>query len=492
MPPICALGNCRLAIEQALVHRVHDAEASPSQIPHLQDAHVKDLTSGSIPKHIIQLALPMAAGMIFQTLYYLVDLYFVARLGSSSVAGVSSAGNVQSIVMSLTQVLGVGTMALIAQAVGRKDQADATLVFNQSTTMAFVCGVLVLVGGLFAAPRYMNAVGADAPVIAAGTQYLQAYLPGLALQFALVSMGSALRGTGIVKPTMIIQVVTVVMNIVLAPILIAGWGTGHPLGAAGAGLASSLAIATGVVILSVYFVRLEHYVGFDRALLAPRGAVVGRILKIGLPPGGEFALMFLSTAIMYHVIRNFGAPAQAGYGIGSRVMQSIFLPAMAVSFSAAPLAGQNFGAGRMDRVRDTFKWAAIIGCVPMAVLTLLCQIAPQTLVGGFASEPASLEVGAEFLRVISWNFVATGLIFTCSGMFQALGNTLPALMSGVMRFVTFAVPALWLSSRPGFTLHQVWLLSVFTVAAQALFSFLLLRNALGRDYSTRHSRLQPS
>jgi putative MATE family efflux protein len=291
-------------------------------------------------------------------------------------------------------------------------------------------------------------------------------------------MGSALRGTGIVKPTMLVQIVTVVMNIVLAPVLIAGWVTHRPLGVAGAGLASSLAIATGVAMLSVYFLRLEHYVGFNKRLVRFRVEAVRRILRIGLPPGGEFALMFLTTAIIYHVIRDFGAPAQAGYGIGSRVMQAIFLPAMAVSFSAAPLAGQNVGAGRMDRVQDTFKWAAIIGCVPMAILTLVCQIKPEWPISGFASEPASLSVGAEFLRVISWNFVATGLIFTCSGMFQALGNTIPALISGVMRFVTFALPALWLSTRAGFTLHQLWLLSVFTVSVQAVFSAWMLLGEL--------------
>ena len=173
---------------------------------------MKDLTSGSIPGHIVRLALPMAAGMIFQTMYYLVDLYFVARLGDAAVAGVSSAGNVQFIVMALTQVLGVGTMALIAQAVGRKDQADANLIFNQSTLMAAVCGVVVLVGGMLLAPVYMRAVGADPATIREGTAYLRAYIPGLALQFALVSMGSALRGTGIVKPTMLVQIVTVVMN----------------------------------------------------------------------------------------------------------------------------------------------------------------------------------------------------------------------------------------------------------------------------------------
>lgn len=446
---------------------------------------VKDLTTGSIPRHIIRLALPMAAGMIFQTMYYLVDLYFVARLGDAAVAGVSSAGNVQFIVMALTQVLGVGTMALIAQAVGRRDQPDANLVFNQSTLVALVLGVVVLIGGMFLAPYYMRTVGADAATIENGTAYLTAYIPGIALQFALVSMGSALRGTGIVKPTMMVQIVTVVLNIVLAPILIAGWGTGHPLGAAGAGLASSLAITVGVIMLTVYFMRLEHYVGFDRSQWGFRRDVLMRILRIGLPPGGEFALMFVFTAISYYVIRDFGSVAQAGYGIGSRVMQAIFLPAMAVSFSAAPLAGQNVGAGKMDRVRDTFKWAAIIGCAAMALLTLICQLAPQVPVSAFTTEAAVVAVGTDFLRTISWNFVATGLIFTCSGMFQALGNTIPALVSSATRLLTYAIPALWLSTRVGFQMRQVWILSVITVTFQALLSVWMLRRALQQKLEPR-------
>ena len=436
----------------------------------------------------------MAAGMIFQTLYYLVDLYFVAKLGDATVAGVSAAGNVQFIVMALTQVLGVGTMALIAHAVGRRDQDDANLVFNQSTLLAVGCGVVVLIGGLLLSRRYMQAVGADLATVEAGTQYLRAFVPGLALQFALVSMGSALRGTGIVKPTMLVQIVTVVMNIVLAPVLIAGWGTGRPLGAAGAGLASSLAIGTGVLMMTAYFIRLEHYVGFRSSLLRFRWDVMRRVLRIGVPPGGEFALLFTYTAIVYYVIRDFGAPAQAGYGIGSRVMQSIFMPVMAVAFSAAPLAGQNVGAQRMDRVRDTFRWAAIIGCVPMAVLTLLCQIRPELAIGVFTKEAAVVAVGADFLRVISWNFVATGLIFTCSGMFQALGNTIPALISSGTRLLTFVVPALWMSTRAGFDLRHVWLLSVGTVTAQAAFSvWMLLRELRKRQHhSTRHTRLHPS
>jgi putative MATE family efflux protein len=441
---------------------------------------MQDLTQGSISNHLVKLAAPIAIGMLFQTLYVLVDLYFVARLGDAAIAGVSTAGNVQFIIMALTQVLGVGTMALIAQAVGRKDQVDANLIFNQSLLIAIACALLTLVIGYTVAGPYMRSLGADAATSAAGVTYLQWFLPGMALQFALVAMGSALRGTGIAKPGMIVQVLTVLLNALLAPILIAGWITHHPLGVAGAGLASSISIAIGVLMMAMYFVRLEKYVRYDPALFRAHFATWKRILRIGLPPGGEFALLFVYLGMIYWVIRPFGAEAQAGFGVGSRVMQAIFLPAMAVAFAVAPLAGQNVGAGHYPRVRETFRSAAVLGSAIMLLLTLVCQWRPQALVGAFTTDPAVIAVGADYLRIISWNFVAQGLIFSCSGMFQALGNTLPPLYSSATRLVTFALPAVWLSTRPGFELKQVWYLSIATVTCQVLLSLWLLRRELRR------------
>jgi len=442
-----------------------------------------DLTQGSIPTHLVRLAAPIAIGMLFQTLYVLIDLYFVAQLGDFAIAGVSSGGSVQFLIMALTQVLGVGTMALIAHATGRKDREDANLIFNQSLLLAALFAAATLIGGYGFSGAYMQSLGADAATVEAGTTYLYWFLPGLALQFALISMGSALRGTGIAKPTMLVQMVTVLLNALLAPILIAGWLTHKPLGIAGAGLASSISIAVGVLMMLVYFVRLEKFVGFDPAQFRPRLDAWKRILKIGLPPGGEFALMFIYIGVIYWVIRHFGAEAQAGFGVGSRVMQAIFLPAMAVAFATAPIAGQNVGGGYGDRVRETFRTAVMVGSAIMIVLTLLCQWRPEWLVHGFTNDPKVIAVAAQFLHIISWNFVASGIIFTCSGMFQALGNTVPALLSSATRLVTFAVPAVWISTRPGFELRHLWFLSVATVALQAIASVLLLYREFRRKLS---------
>lgn len=436
---------------------------------------MKDLTTGSISRHIVEMAVPMAIGMLIQTLYFLVDLYFVARLGDAAIAGVSLGGTLMYVVLGLTQMLGVGTVALISHAVGRKDQADANLIFNQSIVLSVLCAALTLAGGYTLGIRYLQSVAADAATVAAGISYIHFYIPGLALQFALIAMGSALRGTGIVKPTMIVQVLTLLLNIVLAPILIAGWGTGHALGVAGAGLASSIAIAAGVLMMAIYFARMEKYVGFHGDLWRPRMQTWKRMLAIGFPAGGEFALMFVFMAVIYSVIRDFGAPAQAGFGVGGRVMQAIFLPAMAIAFSTPAVAGQNFGARKAERVHATFRDAVLMSSVVMFGLTLLCQWDPAWFISRFTSEAEVIAVGSVFLQIISLNFVAQGIIFTCSGMFQALGNTWPALASTATRLLTFVALALWLADRPGFRLEHVWYLSVATVALQAVMSWLLLR-----------------
>ncbi len=440
-----------------------------------------DLTQGSIAKHIIRMSVPMAIGMVFQTAYYLVDLYFVGRLGDAAIAGVAAAGNVQFIVMALTQVLGVGTMVLIAHAAGRKDQADGNMVFNQSLLLAGIAAVIVWVGGWLFTDAYLRTLAADEATLAAGRAYLLWFLPALGLQFAIVSIGSALRGTGIAKPTMVVQVLTVVLNIILAPVLIAGWGTGRPMGVAGAALASSIAVVFAVVVLLGYFYRLEHFVGVDRHLLRPHYATWKRMLRIGVPAGGEFALMFISMGVIFFIIRDFGAAAQAGFGVGSRVMQAIFLPAMAISFAAAPIAGQNIAAGKYDRVRATFIESVKIGSVVMLLGTAFAHWRPEWLISIFANDPATIDVAVAFLRTISWNFVASGIVFTCSGMFQAMGNTIPSVISTAVRLVAFTVPALILSSQPGFHLQTLWYISMISTTLHACFAvWLLSREAAKR------------
>ncbi len=439
---------------------------------------MRDLTQGPVTGHLVAMATPIAIGMLGQTLYFLIDLYFVAQLGDAALAGVGAAGLGMFVVMALTQTLGVGAMALIAQAVGRKDPDDANLVFNQAFALAAICTIATLIGGYALTGWYMGLISADAATAVAGISYLYWFLPGLALQYVTVVMMSGLRGTGVVKPTMIVQMATVLLNAVLAPVLIAGVGTGRPMGVAGAGLASTIAIIAGVLMLAWYFRKQEKYVHVRVGLWRPRLDVWKRMINIGLPAGGEFGLMFVYMAVIYWVIRSFGPAAQAGFGLGMRLMQSIFLPAMAIAFATAPIAGQNFGAKQYGRVRETFRGAMTISVALMLGLTLLCQFWPEWLVRFFTKEEDVIEVASQFLRLVSFNFAASGIIFSCSGIFQGLGHTWPALASTSSRVLTFIVPAIWLSTQPWLEIEHVWYLSVTSVWLQAALSVFLLTRTM--------------
>jgi putative MATE family efflux protein len=284
-----------------------------------------------------------------------------------------------------------------------------------------------------------------------------------------------LRGTGIVAPTMAIQALTMMINIILAPVLIAGWGSGRPLGVAGAGLASSVAMAMGAVMLWIYFRQSKNYLTLDPAQLRPRMVQWRRILGVGLPAGGEFAILFIYMGAIYYVLRDFGAAAQAGFGIGSRVLGLIQVPAMAIAFAAGPIVGQNFGGGFNVRVKETFAKVALLGAALMLITTIFMQWQPELLLRAFTTDHDTIAVGAEFLKLVSLNLIAQGLIFLCSSIFQGLGHTTPQLISSTVRLVTYAIPVLWLSARPGFRIEHIWYLSIATTNLQALLSLWLLR-----------------
>jgi putative MATE family efflux protein len=442
---------------------------------------MKDLTRGSAAVHLIRLALPIAVGMLVQNLYYLVDLYFVGRLGGEALAGVGAAGNLVFLVMALTHMLGVGTVALAAPAAGNGDRARVRHVFHQSLYIAGSGVVLTLGAGYACAPAYLRTLGADAPTVQAGLSYIYAYLPGLALQFVLASAGATLRATGVTKPAMAVQLLTVLINTLLAPLLITGadngpgTGMGLGLGVAGAGLASSISIAAGVLLVGRYLRRTDSYLQIDYRLLRPDWPACRRMLAIGFPAGAEFGCIFLLAAVSYHTLSQFGTAAMAGFGVGSRIMQAIFLPGMALAFAVPAIIGQNLGAGRLQGVRETIRQLLWMEGIAMLALAAVCHWHGGSLVGIFTDDGAAASVAASYLRIVSWNFVASGLVFGCSGVFQAFGNAWPGLWSMVARLLAFAVPALCCATLPWFSIRHLWYLSLASGSLQALISLYLLR-----------------
>ena len=439
---------------------------------------MKDLTQGSVTKHLLHMSAFMAVSMVMQTLYLLLDMYWVGRLGKEAIAAVGVAGSLMMIVLALTQMLGVGTTTLISQAAGRKDQSHAELAFNQSFLMSILIAIALGLLGFLLMNPYCNSLSADAATAKLAKSYLLWFIPALMLQFPLVSLGSALRATGIIKPTVGLQVLSVGLNALLAPFLILGWIGFPKLGVTGAALATFISILVADVLMLLYFEKKYHYLRFRFPLFRPQTKIWGKMLGIGVPAGAEFVLLFVYIVIVYGIIRDFGPAAQAGFGVGARVMQALFLPVVALSFAVAPVVGQNFGGRRADRVRHSVYSGIGIASAVMLILTLIVWIAPAAMIRGFSKDPHVIAFGSDYLRIVSLNFVAAGVVFTTSSVFQGIGNTWPPLLSSATRLILFALPAILVARTPGFEIKHVWYLSVASQMLQMCINLLLLRREL--------------
>ena len=436
---------------------------------------MQDLTTGSLTGHLLKTTGFMLVSMVFQTLYILVDLFWVGRLGTDAIAAVGLAGNISFIVIAITQVLGVGSTTLISHASGRKDQDRAIFLFNQSQVLALVVAVVFLAAAMALRHQYAAQQSATEGMRIATEQYLLWFLPAMALQFAMVAMGAALRGTGNFKPGMIVQTATVIINMVSAPFLIFGWGPFPEMGVSGAAVATLLSIAVGVVWISFYFIDAKAYLRFHFAQWSPQLKVWWDMLKIGLPAGAEFALMGVYMAVVYAITRPFGAPAQGGFTIGLRVVQSAFLPIVALGFAVAPVAGQNYAARKPDRVRAAFKAAAGMAGAAMLLVAIAMFFGAEALMRIFTSDPDAIAVGVEYLRIVVVTFVPSGINFVSSSMFQALGNTIPPLATSTLRILIAAVPAIFLARTAGFHLTWIWYLGAIATLLQMTLNIVLLQ-----------------
>jgi len=441
---------------------------------------MQDLTTGSLTRHLLKTTGFMLVTMVFQTLYFLIDLYWVGQLGKEAVAGVGIAGNLNFVTLAVTQMLSVGITTLVSHATGQKDRDRACLIFNQSPVLSMIVGVLFFVVGMATRSLYVNALGPDAVTARLAADYLLYFIPAMALQFAIVAMGAALRGTGNFRPGMIVSTASVILNMVLAPFLIFGWVTHRPYGVAGAAISTLIAVVVATIWLTFYFLPADSYLKFVRADWKPNFTLWKKMLGIGLPAGAEFLLLAVYLFIVYIVSRPFGAAAQAGFGIGMRIVQAGFMPVVALGFSVAPVAGQNFGARQPARVRATFRAAALMAIADMLLLTVICQLEAAPLIRVFSKDSQVIDVGVEYLRIVSWTFPASGVIFVGGSMFQALGHTLPALIASFARIVLVGIPAFILAQVPGFQLHWIWYLSVTALIVQLAVNQLLLFREFGR------------
>ncbi|WP_006914741.1 MATE family efflux transporter [Salinisphaera shabanensis] len=417
------------------------------------------LTEGSIVRALFSLAVPIVFANLLQTAYQLIDTFWVGRLGASAVAAVSLSFPVIFFLISLGLGLAVAGTILVAQYQGRGDTAMVNRVSAQALIGVVAISLVLAVLGFIGAHAVVAFLGATDDVLPLATQYLRVSFVGLPFLFAYVIFQSLMRGVGDARTPLLIVTGTVALNFVLDPLFILGWGPVPGMGVSGAALATvitqGLAAMVGLAMLfsGGYGIRLV------RAHLVPDFALIWRLLKLGLPAAVEQSTRALGLMLMTVLVAGFGTITLAAYGIGTRMLSFVIIPALGLSQASSALIGQNIGAQRIDRAERTAWLSAAIGFVLLSLVGVVSFVFARPIITLFVPDaPAVIETGSLFVRITALAYGVVGAQIVLTGAFRGSGNTLIAMAIALVSQWMLQFPIAWLlAERSGLGATGIWI-----------------------------------
>jgi putative MATE family efflux protein len=407
----------------------------------------QDYTSGPIGRSLLLLAIPMVLETSLESVFALVDVFFVSRLGADAVATVGLTESMLVMVYTVAMGLSIGLTAVVSRRIGEKDPDGAARAAVQGITLGLGVAAVVAAVGILFAPRLLALMGAGAAVQMIGAGYTRVMLGGSGTVLLLFLINAIFRGAGDATIAMRSLWLANAINIVLDPCLIFGLGPFPQLGVAGAAVATTIGRATGVLYQVSQLRRRDGRVLIRRRHLTLDPPVMANVLR--LSGVGTFQVLIATTSYvgLVRVVSSFGSSVLAGYTIAIRLLMFVLLPSWGLSNAAATMVGQALGAGQPDRAERSVRLAGkynmlLLGLVSVAFLLM----APQ-IVGTFSSDPAVLAQGILALRT-----TAVGLLFYGYGMvlhqsFNGAGDTWTPTYLNLLCFWLLQIPLAWLLSR---------------------------------------------
>ncbi len=385
-------------------------------------------------------------------------MFFVGKLGKVPVAAVSMCGIVMGIIIMLAQGVTAGTMALVANALGRDDEPAARESAGQSLVMAAFLSLLVVATGVPLAGSILRLLGANADVVREGTPYLRIFAISSFSMMGMISLSASLRGAGDAVTPFWAMVIGNIVNIILDPIFIFGWFGFPALGVVGSAWATFIGRSTGLaIVLYLFFIARSGPFVLHLSDLRPHITRIWRILRIGIFASGRMLIRNVSGVFLMRLVAAFGTAAIAAFGISMRLHMLIFGPSMGFGTAAATLIGQNLGAGKPHRAEKAgWTAAGIIVCISL-VLTAVFWAIPGKLIAVFNDDPAVVAIGVGVLRWLSASFplMATGFVLG-RGMTGA-GDTLSPMLVQAAALIVVGVPLAYLLSWALGSVQGIWM-----------------------------------
>jgi putative MATE family efflux protein len=400
------------------------------------------------------LSVPVMAGMAIQTLYNIVDMVFVGRLGGEAVAALTFNMPIVFFAMGITFGLGTGATSVIARFIGADDKASADNAAEHAMLVGLGVGALIVAGALLFRAQIFDLLGAEGQVLQMAVDYFEIVILGFLFQILNVTFRAIMSGEGDTRTPLMLQGSGTILNIALDPLFIFTLDYGIR-GAAMATVASQALVF--VAFVGYVFVRKGTYVEFRFRDFRLSGAIAGDILRVGLPASASMVIMSVGGMFYNRIVSAFGAEAVAALGIGGRMDAIFFLPVFALATSQVTLAGMFVGARRPDLIRDTVVYTILRAEVFAVAIAVFFWIFVEDLAGWFTTDPQIIAIAAGYVRVIAcaFPFITIGII--AGRVFQGLGSGMPGLLLTSLRIVLISVPLAWtLTSVLGYGLQAVW------------------------------------
>ena len=445
------------------------------------------ILEGPIAGALMRLAGPVVLANVFQTLYQLTDTFWVGRLGAVAVAAVSFSFPVIFLFIAVAGGMTIAGTILVAQAEGAGDSRRVDYVAGQTYALVILLSVVLAGVGVWLAEPLLRLMGAEAEVLGPASEYLRLSYLGLPFVFGYFVFQALLRGVGDVKTPLYIVGATVLLNLVLDPLFILGWGPIPALGVAGAAAATIGTQGLAAVVGAWLLFSGRRPIRARLADLKPDLEVAMRIVRLGVPASIDQAMRALGLTVLVALVGGFGSDAVAAYGVGTRLFSFILIPALGLGIATSTVVGQNIGAGQRLRARQSTSVAAWIAFGTMTAAGALAFAFARPLVAAFVpGEPAVIEEGARFLQIMAPGWGLIGVQVVIGGGFSGAGRTYVSMLISVASLWVLRFPLAWfLSSHLGMGTDGIWWafpVSYVGGAAVALVWFLsVLRQPTGDD-----------
>ena len=398
------------------------------------------LTEDPVGKSIMSLMLPMMIGMIAIVSYNLVDTFFIGQLGTMELAAVSFTFPVAFIVGAISMGLGIGTSSVASRLFGSRELGQIQRITTHSAMLAVLVGACVLALGLNTIEPVFRLLGADETTLPLIERYMSIYYYGSFFLIVPMIGNSVLRASGDAKTPSYLMTAGALLNVVLDPILIFGWGPIPRMELEGAAYSTVLSNAlAGSIAFSVIYFR-DHLIRFKRKDLPLIFDSWAKVLHVGIPSMASSLVTPLTTAFITWQVAQFGQEAVAGFGVASRIEGISLMALMALSAAVTPFAGQNFGAKYFGRVNDgmrfAYRWAMIYGVVVATVLLF----AAGPIVHWFTDNPQAVATSNMHLMLVPWSYGFLGMSMISVGAFNAVGKPTPGMLVSMSRTIGIYAP----------------------------------------------------